>query len=274
MALIQFLTAIASVPANEIWRFAVDGKFHTSEKGPDSFESREPGCIEGISNGLIKAIELTHQPLTTKMIRDIHFECMTPLVNQERADPGQYRKVTVSSIIQHTYYSMQGYTQFLLDSSSRGYILFSELMNVNGKIVKANEVSSAEKAKNKVFLFKQANVLTISNLYREFPNLKAETVNNDVGLAFRPAAIAEIADEMEKIVAGYNSKIATCKHDDAKLMTMVETIKDFLLLHPFRDGNNRTFVNCLLNKMLIEQFSESQYLQNPIFLNFIQRMKS
>jgi hypothetical protein len=264
---IQFLEILSDVPANEIWRFAVDGKFQTDDCGPDAFEAREPGCIGGIIDGLTVAIEASHKPLTTQLIRDIHTKCMKPL-SSHRAEPSQYRKTNVMSNIDLSYFSMAGIGEFLINEKNRGNILVSFAVKIKDKIVALTTLPKEERKQQTSFMYKPTDILRAADFFKNFKDLETAYAGHDLTICFQPPGFDCIAAEMEIIVEYYNREISRRIGRDRKMSLITETIQDFLQLHPFRDGNNRTFVNCLLNKMLIENFNQMAIFAEPNIFEF------
>ena len=62
-----------------------------------------------------------------------------------------------------------------------------------------------------------------------------------------------IANKISQIINDYNEKIAREKCDDDKLFVIGNTIQALERIHPFSDANGRTFVNLLLNYMLLKE---------------------
>lgn len=60
-----------------------------------------------------------------------------------------------------------------------------------------------------------------------------------------------VKKQMQQIIDTYNQRINECRDIEEKIFCIGETIQSFERLHPYSDGNGRTFVNLLLNYMLI-----------------------
>ena len=58
---------------------------------------------------------------------------------------------------------------------------------------------------------------------------------------------------MSKNIEMYNTTIKSAKSDDEKIAVIGKTIQQFERIHPFTDANGRTFVNLLLNYLLIKE---------------------
>lgn len=58
---------------------------------------------------------------------------------------------------------------------------------------------------------------------------------------------------LEAITRSYNKEIKAAHTIDEKLRVIAKHIRYYEVLHPFRDANGRTFVNNLLNILLMQQ---------------------
>lgn len=72
-----------------------------------------------------------------------------------------------------------------------------------------------------------------------------------------------ITDAMNYYIGVYQKEIIQADSNEKKLSCIATLIHELELLHPFTDGNCRTFVFALLPKLLIEQGFTPVILENP-----------
>lgn len=77
--------------------------------------------------------------------------------------------------------------------------------------------------------------------------------NNDPGYCYVAPEHDVVNEALALIVESYNKSITTCTTNQARLETIAKHTQHFERLHPFDDANGRTFVNCLLNWMLLRE---------------------
>ncbi len=70
---------------------------------------------------------------------------------------------------------------------------------------------------------------------------------------FYLAVMKNVDVYLEKITQSFNQEIKIAETLDEKLKIIVKHIRMYEVLHPFRDANGRTFVNNLLNILLMQQ---------------------
>lgn len=73
----------------------------------------------------------------------------------------------------------------------------------------------------------------------------------------------DLRQRINSITADYHKSLPLAKTDEAKLKVMIQTVQTLEQLHPFLDGNLRTFGILLLNRMLIENDMTPTILEDP-----------
>lgn len=255
-----------NLPPENIWMLAVDGKFYLTEKGPEGFEAREPGSVKGILNGLAVALEYSDKDLTIEHIQTIHRTCMQGIKSQNPCQPGHYRENSVNFSIQGNWLTVKGLQHFFTQAKGEAHILFTDCAVVNNTVKKISTLSKDEK-KNLKLACDTNNKLTTSRL-TEFKNLSDDVLERNLGLIYITPNPKIIAEEMKSIVNQFNKNIKIASTDDEKLLTIILTIKQFVQLHPFRDGNNRTFINCLLTSFLMKHLGQFPIFFDPNIFEF------
>lgn len=249
MKLLKALNALAQLPIEKIWMLAVDGKFYSSESGPLGFEQREKGSIEGILNGLITAIKKLGTELKVADIQAIHKACMEGINSRNPCQPGEFRKNDVAFDVPATWCSPSGLLDLLKNFKYSIKLVPTNYALVNNQTVL---ISSCIDKKNLKVCANPQDALTALHNQNKLQELHAELIKENTKLVYFPSCEKDFAKPLEIVTKNYNQNIKLTKHEDQVLKIIAETIQYATRLHPFRDGNNRTFVNCLLNRLLIE----------------------
>lgn len=74
----------------------------------------------------------------------------------------------------------------------------------------------------------------------------------------------QVEPKLEEIIGQYKASIEQSKNDEGKLLAIVRLVRALEVAHPFPDGNQRTFVFLLLNKLLLQHGFTPVILNNPV----------
>lgn len=266
------LEALIRYPQAELYRLIVDGSMHKKENGWLGYEGREPGSLKAALKGLSVAIStLEEKEVTVDLIKKIHAAC-TQDVKKINATPGQFRP-------------KNSYASFPLSSSLATKEGLEQLLN-NIEQQSGYEqntgawfgpVPSSDNAQP-ILPIDITKAITWNNIEQRRKDYKAE--NNaelakiilnemkDKNITYRCVAPSEkyVLTKMEKITDSYNTWIQTAETQDHRLRIIVDHIQQYEQLHPFKDANNRTFVNALLNRLLTQNgFAPATFEEPNIF---------
>lgn len=89
--------------------------------------------------------------------------------------------------------------------------------------------------------------------------------SSDIGSSFdSPDALPQCKEKINELFETYYKDIKLAKSDEGELLAIVKLCRALEIYHPFRDGNQRTIVFCLLNKLLIENNFSPVILEDPV----------
>ncbi|HAT1871810.1 TPA: Dot/Icm T4SS effector AnkX [Legionella pneumophila] len=238
---------LQAYPREEIWRLFVDGRFWSKENGWRGYESREPGCLNAALESLCSiALQVEKSgeefELSVDLIKKIHKKCGKKVEELQEKNPGEIRTdEPVSFGIPAGRASIKGIEEFL----SLVFLTEGEAEFGPGKAGPFGPRFD----KN---YFKNLNPEQIPNLAKQiyFDMCKYGHSNTN---HFYLAVMKNVDVYLEKITQSYNQEIKTAETLDEKLKIIVKHIRMYEVLHPFRDANGRTFVNNLLNILLMQQ---------------------
>jgi hypothetical protein len=263
---IENLRKLAQFPIENVWMLAVDGKLYQKEDGPLGFEYREKGSVQAILNGLLESLKNLGEELSVAEIQKIHKTCMTGVPSQNPSNPGQFRTNTVGFDVCAGWCTPRGLGHLLHHKTPTAELVPTELAYVDGQYLPLASVKDKANLKLAVNI---DNALIAKNCSEsQLQKLHEKLVQGDVKLMYQAPTVSDFDKRLAVIVNIYNSQIKHANGDDDKILLIAELIQRCTRLHPFRDGNNRTFVNCLANRLLIENGLCPVLLSEPNVFEF------
>ena len=226
-----------------MWMLAVDGGFFKRENGPLGFAKREENSVVAILRGLVAAIIVLKQCLSRKItikdIQSIHKACMTGVKREARAadmvvTPGAFRPIfpPVHFQIMPKWSSLAGLKQLIMNPASKFVLKAGDFVILNG-VRKMNILDRPLDEKD-----------DIKSIFRQVES-------GDKALTYWPPTDpVDIQKGMEKAIQMFNEIKQDASTDDF-LKKLILAVQQMTSVHPFRDGNNRTFVNCIFNGSLL-----------------------
>ncbi|HHF7374989.1 Dot/Icm T4SS effector AnkN/AnkX/LegA8 [Legionella bozemanae] len=249
MANLPGLFFLKAYPPEEIWRLFVDGRFWSKENGWHGYESRERGSINAALESLCSiALQVDKKgedfELSGDLIKDIHKKCGRKVEELQDKNPGESRgdDEPVSFGIPASRASIKGIEEFL----GLFFLLEGAAEFGPGKI---GPLGYPKFDKN---YFKDLTPEQIPELAKKiYQDMSADGHSNTTH--FYLAAQKNVDMFLEAITRSYNKEIKAAHTIDEKLRVIAKHIRYYEVLHSFRDANGRTFVNNLLNILLMQQ---------------------
>ncbi|KTD06147.1 ankyrin repeat-containing protein [Legionella gratiana] len=247
MAKLPGLFFLKSYPSEEVWRLFVDGRFWVKENGWQGYESREPGSLSAALESLCStALEIEESDkdfeLSVDLIKSIHKKCGRKVEELADKNPGEPRTTEpVSFGIPANRASIKGIEEFL-------QLFF--LRKSKASFGPGQGGMFAPKFDKDYFEDLQQEQIPelAKSIYADMCN-HGHSVTSHFYLAVRE----NVEFFLEAITQSYNNEIKQAKTVDEKLQVIAKHIRQYEVLHPFRDANGRTFVNNLLNILLMQQ---------------------
>ena len=246
----------------QLFRFFFVFWFHSKYKGWLGYEKMEPGSVQAMLNGfkyMFENFDLS-DGLTGNYLRNLHRVCMFNVTTTNpKTSPGDLR------------YLNSGMPFFKKTTTYEHLEEVIELRKYDDTI-----------AFNTKDFAKRAEQLNIEELYKYlqkeeklnyrpwYPNLTIDmhrALNQEKSLSefyeVKSYVQRKFALKIDQIVIEFNNTILTAKSDDEKILIISKIVRDLELLHPFPDGNCRTFANVLLNHLLMFYGLPPSILVNP-----------
>lgn len=246
----------------QLFRFFVDGRFHSKYQGWLGYEKMEPGSVQAMLNGfryMIENFDLT-EGLNGNYLINLHKICMFNVVTTNyKSSPGDLRYLNSGMPFFKKTTTYEHLEEVLELRKYDDTVIF----NTEVFLKKAEELNIEEVYK---FLQKEGKL----NYRPWYPNLTIDmqkALNQEKTLSdfyeVKNYIQIKFALKIDEIVAEFNKSIINSKNDDEKILTISKIVRDLELLHPFPDGNCRTFANVLLNHLLMFYGFPPSILVNP-----------
>lgn len=227
----------------QLFRFFVDGRLYTKENGWEGYESRQPGCISGMSMAYAHMIDNFDLPegLTLDYISKLHDLTFYNIDKKRRKNryPGQIREFRISFLVRPII-TKAGIKELMGDRSVRD--AFKK--DIDG-------CNNAEDIYNAIIAGKKIRYISeVGELSPELNQASLDKEPKDLYLKARAQVQKNITEKVQNIIDEYNQKVHTLEQEE-KLYFIVDCIKRLERLHPFVDGNTRVFITILLNHLLM-----------------------
>ena len=243
------LSYLKEFDSKQLWRFFIDGRFHKKYNGWVGYETGERGSIQALLNGfsyMIDNFDLLDNGLKSTYLRELHKLCMMSVETTNlKSSPGDIR------------YLNAGMPFFAKSTTYEHLVEVFELRKGDGTNIfntvkyekTADELDVAEVYKA---LLKDKRI----NYRNWYPNLnayEAQCLNGDYTLKefyeVKHKVQMLMIEKVEDIVQRFNKNIKIAKDGEEKLKVLTLVSRELELLHPFPDGNSRTF-SCIMNMHL------------------------
>lgn len=247
---------------NQLFRFFVDGRFHKKYEGWVGYEAGERGSVQALLNGF--SFMMDHFDLTTGLepnyLLDLHKVCMMGVQTKNlKTSPGDLRFLNAGMPYLANTTTLENIREILTMRMGDGTAVFN-----TAAYAKPAEMLDAEDVYQAILHHGKLN-------YRNwYPNLSKEDTNaleKKSGLkAFYEAkhrVQMQFADKVETIVGRFNADMLDAPTQEARLRSIALLIRELELLHPFPDGNCRTFACVLLTQLLLNYGFTPAILKNP-----------
>ncbi|MFA9373702.1 MAG: Mur ligase family protein, partial [Poseidonibacter sp.] len=253
---------LKKIDESQYWRFFVDGRFQKKYDGWIGYESGERGSVSALLNGfsfMIDNFDIS-QGLKATYLRELHKICMLSVETTNlKSSPGDIR------------YLNSGMPFFAKSTTYEHLVEVFELRKGDGtSIFNSSKWGKTADELNVKDVY-QAMINDKKINYRNwYPNLDKKQIDAlDGKLSLHEFYEAKhtvqmlMVYKMEEIINKYNTNIKKAKTDEEKLEVISLVPRELELLHPFPDGNSRTFSCVTLSHLLMFNGFPPAILENP-----------
>lgn len=235
----------------QLFRFFVDGRFHKKYDGWVKYDEREKGSVQAMMNGfsyMMDNFNRQESGLNAMYLLQLHRVCM---IHVETMNPK-----TAPGDIRHLRNSMP----FFVKTTTIEHIqevldmrMDDETLVFNDKEIRktANNLN----AKDVFSLLQKSGKLSYRPWYPNIDYKTQRAIDAKESLSEFYDAKSYIQKttvrKMEEIVNRYNQNINIAHTNDLRLRAIALLVRELELLHPFSDGNCRTFAGVLINQLLL-----------------------
>lgn len=272
----QILTELTKYNSTELYRLVVDGRFHKKQQGWVGYYQREPHSIEAVLNSLALAItNLEDTNLTEEYIIELHKRCIEKVEGLTDADATYHGRAPTYFELEPGNTTLEGLHELigLLDAE------FKRESGCDGPYIDP-------KYKPSIWRWNPSDeaIVRQDNDHGSFYNPTSKKLHKKLQDIFsgicqgkkctyvvpRPRSDDFFSKKINDWIKIYNAAIKAAKEivdveqrNEAVLAAMVDFIYKLAILHPFGDANGRTFVNVLLNRLLIQNGFLPATFENP-----------
>jgi prophage maintenance system killer protein len=242
--------------------FFVDGRFHKKYDGWIGYENGEKGSVEAMLNGfsyMMDNFDLT-MGIRPGYLLELHKVCMTGVQTRNpKSSPGDLRFLNAGMPFFAKTTTLENLQEILEMRRGDNTALFN-----NKAYAKTAEQLNADELYHALL---QGIILNYRNWY---PNLDEATrtalaKKDDIEKFYQAKHKVQIqfARRVNNIVAEFNLKMVEISDQESRLWAIAQLIRELELLHPFSDGNCRTFACVLLTQLLLNYEFTPAILENP-----------
>lgn len=247
---------------SQFWRFFVDGRFQKKYNGWVGYEGGERGSVPALLNGFCHMLDNfdISNGLKATYLRELHKICMLSVETTNlKSSPGDIR------------YLNSGMPFFAKSTTYEHLVEVFELRKGDGTAIfnskqwgkTADELNVDEVYD---FMLKDGKI-NYRNWYPNLDKKQVEALEGKLSLhefyEAKHSVQMLMVSKMEEIVDRYNKNIKKAKTDEEKLRVISLVPRELELLHPFPDGNSRTFSCVTLSHLLMFNGFPPALLDNP-----------
>jgi hypothetical protein len=243
--LLQGLQKFSDFPAENYWMLAVDGNFYKSENGAVGIEERTNGYVNAVLNTLAFAVANTEEELSVEFIKKLHHTVMQ--TDKPSATAGKIRTFQVEVWARGSHATPEGLAALMEKENPIPAKLAPAKCEMQGGRLKVIPVLNSKN---------QLDGIDAAHFSKE--KFKAiQEAAGDASSAFCyippiPGLDEDLESLMQKSIERFKKNLPKKKNQDDQIAVIAQFIQQLNRIHPFEDGNNRVFVSCLLNSLLIK----------------------
>lgn len=246
-----------------LYYIPVDGSLLEKEQGWMKYENREPGCLQAFFDALQFATQnLDQKELTVAYIRTIHAICSERSSEHGEDRRGQYLIHPVHRIhIGAGDCSEAGLFEHLEEIESNYLKIREEWIEDNRPLEQLEQHYDLDVPGALIIDGQRIGATKLAELRQEWGCSDNAELARVVFKKINEHQFCELVlclipynlmCGLIEIVENYNEGIGHADTPEAKLALIIKTIRRAERLHPFNDHNNRTFVNLLLTRLLLQ----------------------
>lgn len=257
---------------SQFWRFFVDGRFQKKYNGWIGYEAGERGSVQALLNGfsfMLDNFDISNG-LEATYLRELHKICMLSVeTKNQKSSPGDIR------------YLNSGMPFFAKSTTYEHLVEVFAMRRGDGTAIFNSAKWGKEADRLDVNQIYQVMLKDKKINYRNwYPNLdkrQLEALEGKRSLQefyeTKHTVQMLMISKMQDIIDRYNKDIKKAKTDEEKLKVISLVPRELELLHPFPDGNSRTFSCVTLTHLLTFNGFPPALLDNPNLDNEVSHLQ-
>lgn len=247
---------------SQFWRFFVDGRFQKKYNGWVGYEAGERGSVQALLNGfsfMLDNFDISGG-LRATYLRELHKVCMLSVETTNlKSSPGDIRYLNSGM----PFFAKSTTYEHLVEVFEMRRDDQTAIFNSQKWGKTANELNVDEIYQ---VMLKEGKI-NYRNWYPNITKKQQEAIEGKLSLhefyEAKHAVQMMMVAKMEDIVDRYNKNIKKASTDEEKLQVIALVPRELELLHPFPDGNSRTFSCVTLTHLLTYNGFSPALLENP-----------
>lgn len=247
---------------SQLWRFFVDGRFQKKYDGWVGYEAGERGSVQALINGFAFMLDNYEigDGLRATYLRELHKVCMLSVATSNlKSSPGDIRYLNSGMPFFAKSTTYEHLVEVFAMRKDDGTALFnSKKWGKTANELDVDEIYNAMLKDGKI---------NYRNWYPNIDKKQQDALDGKLTLhefyEVKHTIQMLMVTKMEEIINRYNKSIKEAKTDDEKLRAIALVPRELELLHPFPDGNSRTFSCVTLTHLLTFHGFAPALLENP-----------
>jgi len=247
---------------SQFWRLFVDGRFQKKYDGWVGYEAGERGSVQALLNGfsfMIDNFDISNG-LEATYLRELHKVCMLSVETTNlKSSPGDIRYLNSGMPFFAKSTTYEHLVEVFGMRDGDGTAIFNS--QKWGKPADKLDVDEIYKV-----MLKDKKI-NYRNWYPNLDKRQSEALEGKRSLyefyEAKHSVQMLMISKMQDIIDRYNINIKKAKTDDEKLEVIALVPRELELLHPFPDGNSRTFSCVTLTHLLTFNGFAPALLDNP-----------
>ncbi len=248
--------------SRQLFRFFVDGQLQERYQGWVGYESGEPGSIQALLNAFAYMLERfdLHDGIDATYLLDLHKVCMTGVQTKNpKSSPGDLRCLNSGMPFYASSTTIENIQEILKMREKDGTHIFNN---------KDYQRTADDLDANKIYdAIQSLGKLNYRNWYPNLTQEQKDAIEKKKGLQAyyktKNYIQMQFAERVDEIVNRFNVNIKKAETAEVRLLNIAKLVRELELLHPFPDGNCRTFACILLNQLLLNYDFLPTCLYNP-----------
>lgn len=242
-------------PCAALWRLLIHG--YRQKDGPEAFEREEPGYLGSMYKAFDYLLSTVDEPLSVEYLVRLHDLAVSNTCYRLR---GIDDEMVISEFFEPV-------PQGLRDGYGVEFGLVANGDGQNITLLGLRELVQKYEDEDEYFAVLNKDSFAVISKYTAGATLLAAMGNQHHCISIKRTTKQYLEERIKRIIAQYQHALLLASSTDEKLRAIVVCVHELELTHPFPDGNCRTLVVLLLNKLLMQEGFTPAILKSPDYFD-------